>query len=527
MTDLKEYTVTVVEGVDFDDLHNDLIAAGSTSEAVPEREVSVADYREINERSASYFLTDEEALLLKQDPRVLDTINLNLLQPIRYAFQDTDFNKTSVSSGQKSNWGLLRHISQTNVFGTSTSDPGGTYDYVLDGTGVDVVIVDSGIQADHPEFQDANGVSRVQQINWYNESGVTGILPASFYTDYDGHGTHVAATVAGKTFGWARNARIYSIKLSGLQGVFDPNGGISAGQAFDCILGWHFRKNNSRPTIVNNSWGYSIYWHTDQGALSYSSDGTSGYYPITGGSYRSVNYLGSTKDQTKGHTGTYVGVNVWGFPLRVSSVDADISQMANAGIIVCNAAGNDNMKIDLDTGGIDSNNYVTTSSVGALYYHKGSSPNGGGSNSLEVGSLGTGTTGGVETRSSFSNAGPGVEIYAAGSNIISAVSNSNMFGNSAAYFGNASFAQTNISGTSMASPQIAGIAALIKQVYPDWTTSQIRRWIISNAKALLYTTGSNDDYTSTVSLFGGDSRLCYFPMGGQKKYNMSGAPAIS
>ena len=44
----------------------------------------------------------------------------------------------------------------------------------MDGTGVDIVIQDSGLQVDHPEFNDANGVSRVQQIDWFSASGVTG-----------------------------------------------------------------------------------------------------------------------------------------------------------------------------------------------------------------------------------------------------------------------------------------------------------------------------------------------------------------
>ena len=87
-------------------------------------------------------------------------------------------------------------------------DPGVNYNYVLDGTGVDVVIIDTGIQPDHPEFQDANGVSRVKQINWYEASGQSGVQPANFYRDTDGHGTHVAGTVAGKTYGWAKNANI-------------------------------------------------------------------------------------------------------------------------------------------------------------------------------------------------------------------------------------------------------------------------------------------------------------------------------
>ena len=114
--------------------------------------------------------------------------------------------------------------------------------------------MDSGIQKDHPEFQDANGASRVQEIDWFTASGVPGTMPANHYTDVDGHGTHVASTVAGKTFGWAKNAAIYSITI-----LDNPGRQIIIPTAFDCILGWHNNKTNGRPTVVNMSWGYGFY----------------------------------------------------------------------------------------------------------------------------------------------------------------------------------------------------------------------------------------------------------------------------
>ena len=85
---------------------------------------------------------------------------------------------------------------------------------------------DSGLQVDHPEFNDANGVSRVQQIDWYAASGITGSQSASHYGDTDGHGTHCGGTATGLNFGWASNARVYSVKVGGLEGPGDT-GGIS------------------------------------------------------------------------------------------------------------------------------------------------------------------------------------------------------------------------------------------------------------------------------------------------------------
>ena len=73
---------------------------------------------------------------------------------------------------------MLRHINETNVFGNQPipTHPSGDYEYVLDGTGVDVVIVDTGIQAYRPEWQDANGTPRLKQIDWYTASGIRGTM---------------------------------------------------------------------------------------------------------------------------------------------------------------------------------------------------------------------------------------------------------------------------------------------------------------------------------------------------------------
>ena len=46
------------------------------------------------------------------------------------------------------------------------------------------------------------------------------------YGDTDGHGTHCGGTATGLNFGWASNARVYSVKVGGLEGPGDT-GGIS------------------------------------------------------------------------------------------------------------------------------------------------------------------------------------------------------------------------------------------------------------------------------------------------------------
>lgn len=515
----KEYIVTTPDVYDSYLIHEELVLPTSESSNIPSRSVEVSDQMSSNHLSTGYLLTEEEAASISKDPRVVEVVDPNEISIRKFPAQSGSFDKTTNDSGDVQNWGLLRHINQTNVFGTSTLDPGGTYDYVLDGTGVDVVVIDSGIQADHPEFQDANGTTRVKDIDWYVAAGVSGTMPTGFYTDYDGHGTHVAATMAGKTFGWAKNADIYSMKLSGLEGASDPNSGISANTALELILLWHQNKSNGRPTIINNSWGAVWYW--DTATTQASLDGAT-FYNITSNTYRGATITsGITLDPSKGLIGTQVSPTIFAFGRRLSFIDSWISSMASAGIIVCNAAGNDRMKIDV-LGGNDYNNSIVIDLGGSIiYYNRGSSPNADGVNGIEVGSIGLNFISGVEAKSAYSNTGPGVEVYAAGDRIISAMSQINIDSSNTPYYLNSSFKQQRLSGTSMACPQVSGICALLKQVHPEWTASQVKRWITNNSENIMYSTGLDDDYTTSSSLVGGAGRIVYMPMNGQLVFTLS------
>jgi subtilisin family serine protease len=253
----KEYIVVLNADVDFSQFNQEMID-NTGSGVIPNRIVDVANTRPGSQRSTHYSLTDEEAEELKNDSRVLDVViplkNRDDVKIINNASQTGKFEKFNQHNRYGYlNWGMFRCMQTTNTYGTGSGSTTDTFTYNLDGTGVDVVIVDSGIQVDHPEFNDADGNSRVQQINWYTESGLSGTQSSNHYRDYDGHGTHVAGTTAGLNYGWAKNARIYSVKMAGIEGSGDSGTGISSTDCFDVIKGWH----NNKPIDPTTRYPYN------------------------------------------------------------------------------------------------------------------------------------------------------------------------------------------------------------------------------------------------------------------------------
>jgi subtilisin family serine protease len=499
---MKEYNVALKAGVDYDGFWEDMETENDGLLYIPNRKVEFTNERPGSLRQCWYLLTDEEAELLRQDERVfcveIPPEHRDDIVMMHGTTQIGDFTKTTSDSGAYLNWGLIRSSNTTNVYGTGTTTAL-NYDYTLDGTGVDVVIQDSGLQVDHPEFQDALGNSRVQQINWATVSGLGFTQNANHYRDYDGHGTHCAGIAAGKTYGWAKGARIYSVKLNGLEGSGDSGTGISVTYAFDCIKLWHASKGGSRPTVVSMSWGYGTYYNTVNSltyrGVTYSDSNTTG-----DSNYRLSNY--GLYPSSGGFSATYIA-NV-----RVSSVDVDIEELIAAGVIVCIAAGNRSTKVDVSSGA-DYNNYVSTD-YGDIYYHRGSSPYS--DNAFIVGSMDSTTYDATyDQKATYSETGPGVNIWAPGTNIMSATSNTNRWGGgSQNYYNNASYKQTNISGTSMACPQVAGVVALLLQKYPSTTPAYAKYLIQTNASGDLYqTVPTGVDYSDTRSLLGSSKYVLY------------------
>ena len=504
----KEYIVSLNKDVDYDAFNAEMIATTGAGD-IPGRSVDVANARPGSKRNTHYSLTDEEAAALRNDSRVYaveippeqrDDISIGHL-----AVQSgSPMDRTgSTADPNRVNWGLLRCDNDTNPYTSTTPPTGFDHTYNLDGSGVDIVIQDSGIDYSHPEFTDGNGISRVQLIDWYQSSGLPGVQNANHYRDYDGHGTHCAGIAAGKNYGWAKNAHIYSVKVNGLEGSGDGGTGISISDVFDVIKEWHNNKledektGKKRPTVVNMSWGYGR------------------NFTNVGGTYRGVPWTGTTRDTSRGLVGVFTGAG-YRHVVRVASVDVDVEELIDAGVIVCIAAGNSYQKIDV-VGGVDYDNFYTDSGNNDYYYHRGGSPFS--DRAMVVGNIDDNVTGG-EIRAVSSEHGPGVNILAPGTGIMSTCSTTNRFGSvEQPYPLDTNYKCMSISGTSMASPQVAGLSALYLQAYPEKTPAQVQEWLINNAATgQLNDTGLDDDYTNTFSLLGGPNRYLYNP------YNKAATP---
>ena len=514
---MKEYIVALNKGVDYNQVWNDIENHTLGLAHIPDRAIGIADNLDALDRVTHYFLTDEEAEKLRNDPRVLgveipaehrDDIVVSL-----NSIQTGNFTKTNSSTGNIVNWGLIRNSNPNNIYGSSATTAS-NYNYAVNGSNVDIVIIDSGIQINHPEFG-----SRVNAYQWTNA-----VNTSTFYTDYEGHGTHVAGITAGSTYGWAKNSNIYAIKF--VAAASDPDQGFT-GQSFgniaNILVSWQNSKpvNPStgvkNPTVVNMSFGYGF--------------STSTYY-VSNVTYRGTTYANPTIPNSAYGLYFYQGL----YPVRNLTYDAYVDVMTDAGINVIKSAGNDGLKIDVP-GGADYNNiiqlkYIANNvSIGTGAYMRGASPIS--NTAIVVGALDSTTfSSTLDAKAYYSDAGPGVDIFASGSNVMSACSNvSNLGKPSQPYYWNTNFKQINISGTSMAAPQIAGIAALFLQVNPTATPAQVKSALTTVATTTMIgnvsTNPSGNDYSNTVSQWGGNAGVTFMKYNIESGSNIAGSVTMT
>ncbi|WPP89924.1 S8 family peptidase [Acinetobacter pittii] len=152
---------------------------------------------------------------MKKNPKVVSVENDTIM-------------KIDATTQSNPDWGLDR-IDQKNLPLDSA------YSYLQTGSGTTAYIVDTGILSTHQQF-----FGRVL-------SGYTAISDGNGTSDCHGHGTHVAGTVGGSTYGVAKNVSLVPIRILGCDGS-GASSNVIAG--LDWIL-----KNGKKPAVVNMSLG--------------------------------------------------------------------------------------------------------------------------------------------------------------------------------------------------------------------------------------------------------------------------------
>jgi subtilisin family serine protease len=293
----------------------------------------------------------------------------------RVAYVEPDQVVHAFPSQSPATWGLDR-IDQRDL------PLNNTYNYNQTGQGVQAYIIDTGIRATHQQFAGRMG------------NGADFVGDGQGTNDCNGHGTHVAGTTGGTTYGVAKAVTLHAVRVLNCQGS-GTNSGVIAG------VDW-VRANHGSPAVANMSLG---------GGIS-------------------------------------------------SALDTAVNNSINSGVSYAIAAGNSNA------------NACNTSPA-------------------RVAAANTvGATTSSDARSSFSNFGTCLDIFAPGSSITSAWNTSDT-------------ATNTISGTSMASPHVAGAIALYLQTNPGASPSTVTNALIANATLNHVTNpGTGSPNRLLYSLFG-------------------------
>jgi len=179
----KIYIITCDSEEKIDGIINQLITPGVAPVGAENTELinftDIHDYMPYSKFSIQVEMSSEAADALKQHPLIFNVEEKSdALAKLHYMGQNRTLTPvySSLNNFKHDNWGLARCASLSGILPFNNN-----FTHTKTGSGVDVVILDSGIKSDHPEWRDSNSNSRLQQINWtmYNPVSASRTLNVS------------------------------------------------------------------------------------------------------------------------------------------------------------------------------------------------------------------------------------------------------------------------------------------------------------------------------------------------------------
>ena len=529
------YVVTLKDRDDLDGFYADMKSGGYT--CVNKRPISRATHYDLTESQADTIASDSRVLAVELHPDEDDRVVIGFDGYINneVAVAAGDFYKGVTTDSGDRKWGHL-HCAGDDAQRTKNSWGSGsvtdTAEWFNNGKHVDVVICDDNAAYDCQDWYSTvdPAKNRYVQYDWYanhNAQVIGGIdddgysSPGNNYQEYfinnghtNYHGTHVTGTVAGKHYGWATEANIYNIQCLGGHGV--P---MNTLLLFDYLRAFHRYKainpetGQRNPTITNHSWGYGS-------NLSSIFDSGIDINDVGSVVYRGTTYS-SNNPNPSGWTDEGLAADFgisWRNRLgrQWDYVDADVQDLIDDGVVHIGAAGNEHVmqvpKTDPDTGvqHIDWDNRMYVNAYGTVYMCRAGSPNGAHQTAQGLGGDGRSVinVGSLESdsdfrKSTFSNYGPQISTFAPGSDILSGVTSNVSGGQIDPKYGGENWWGV-LSGTSMASPQVCGIAACLASGADRFTNSDLLGFIQNYGKlgdmSFAVAPQGNNSYSANFSL---------------------------
>ena len=333
-----------------------------------------------------------------------------------------------------------------------------------------------------------------------NHAELKAVSPQDLSAPGASHGLHVATTAAGLRNGWAKEANVYSITLPFSDPRPSNQSTIGFADFFFYLRAFHLTKpinpetGRKNPTIVNCSWGYSNY------SLKRKE-----WKWVTSIVHDGVTYSSSNPFPNGWNTDSFFWETGYGLTHAVQSWTNQrqgfIDDCIEDGIIIVGAAGNDNQAtVNDDKNSWDDHiNFTDNNGYTEKFFYRKNQWN----HAITVGALGVSRH---RTKAMFSNFGSSIDVFAPGECILASVARTLTPGGfpGATYLADNNYGKDSegnayslyqMSGTSMAAPQVTGVIAC----HAGSTTKH--RYTISDAKNYLNQTSNFNGINSYIDYY--------------------------